>query len=135
MQIIFFLLVWSAIDNGVVSCCFITQRRRHYNDNVKHHTRRRSITPLLMMGNGEVNSNKSNNKYTNHPSNNHRVHKNGSAVKNNDAHLKKLKMKEAKLVEKLLFDAVDKMNRSKQSGVTIPPSKLFPSVRQCNAGM
>ena len=87
------------------------------------------------MGNGEVNSNKSNNKYTNHPSNINRVHKNGSAVKNNDAHLKKLKMKEAKLVEKLLFDAVDKMNRSKQSGVTIPPSKLFPSVRQCNAGM
>ena len=84
------------------------------------------------MGNGEVNSNKSNNKYTNHPSNNNRVYKNGSAGKNNDAHLK---MKEAKLVEKLLFDAVDKMNRSKQSGVTIPPSKLFPSVRQCNAGM
>ena len=89
------------------------------------------------MGDGDesMHSNKSNYKYTNNNAVIPKQPKSGSAGKNNDAHLRKLKMKEAKLVEKLLFDAVDKMNRSKQSGVTIPPSKLFPSVRQCNAGM
>ena len=50
-----------------------------------------------------------------------------------DAHIMKQRIKEAKLVRKLLVDAVDKMKRSRSS-VAIPPSKLFPSVRQCNSG-
>jgi hypothetical protein len=100
-----------------------------------------------MMGDGDegMHSDKSNNKHTDHPSTNrvrNNLNNNGNVVipkqpQNGSVspHLRKLKMKEAQLVEKLLFDAVDKMNRSKQSGVTIPPSKLFPSVRQCNTGM
>ena len=57
-----------------------------------------------------------------------------------EAHRTKLKMNEAQLVEKLLFDAVNKMNRSNNhirgiNGINLPPSKLFPSVRACNAAL
>lgn len=47
-----------------------------------------------------------------------------------------IRMKEAQLVEKLLLDALEKdkkMKRNKDS--VLPPSKLFPHVRQCNAAL
>ncbi|KAL7554609.1 hypothetical protein ACHAWF_018103 [Thalassiosira exigua] len=58
---------------------------------------------------------------------------NGGRDHREEARVRKLKMKEAQLVEKLLFDAVRKMSRGKHS--VVPPSKLFPSVRKCNAAL
>ncbi|KAL9186182.1 hypothetical protein ACHAXT_005420 [Thalassiosira profunda] len=50
----------------------------------------------------------------------------------NDGRAAKLKMRDAKLVEKLLLDAVRKLSREEGD---LPPSKLFPSVRQCNSAL
>jgi len=67
----------------------------------------------------------------------HRNHK--DVASSSSRRLLKAKMKEARLVEKLLFDAVDKMKRSyitqRSQSYIAPPSKLFPSVRQCNAAL
>jgi len=47
-----------------------------------------------------------------------------------------IRMKEAQLVEKLLLDALDKVKKVKRNKDSVlPPSKLFPSVRQCNAAL
>ena len=85
-------------------------------------------------------------KSNNSPTSSKRIRKSGNNVTiskpklndnaaRHDAHRMKQRIKEAKLVMKLLVDAVDKMTkRSRSSGIAIPPSKLFPSVRQCNAG-
>ena len=47
-----------------------------------------------------------------------------------------IRMKEAQLVEKLLLDALHKVKKVKRDKDSVlPPSKLFPSVRQCNAAL
>lgn len=47
-----------------------------------------------------------------------------------------LRMKEAQLVEKLLLDALKKVEKAKRNKESVlPPSKLFPSVRECNAAL
>ena len=46
------------------------------------------------------------------------------------------RMKEAQLVEKLLLDALEKVKKMKRNkDRVLPPSKLFPHVRQCNAAL
>ena len=47
-----------------------------------------------------------------------------------------IRMKEAQLVEKLLLDALEKVQKMKRNEESVlPPSKLFPHVRQCNAAL
>ena len=47
-----------------------------------------------------------------------------------------IRMKEAQLVEKLLLDALNKIKKMKRNKDSVlPPSKLFPHVRQCNAAL
>ncbi len=47
-----------------------------------------------------------------------------------------IRMKEAQLVEKLLLDALEKVKKMKRNkNSVLPPSKLFPHVRQCNAAL
>lgn len=47
-----------------------------------------------------------------------------------------IRMKEAQLVEKLLLDALEKVKKMKRNKDSVlPPSKLFPHVRQCNAAL
>ena len=47
-----------------------------------------------------------------------------------------VRMKEAQLVEKLLLDALEKVKKLKRNKDSVlPPSKLFPHVRQCNAAI
>ena len=97
----------------------------------------------MMMGKGD-NTIPIRRKSYNSPTSSKRIRKSGNNVTisksklndnaaRHDAHIMKQRIKEAKLVRKLLVDAVDKMKRSRSS-VAIPPSKLFPSVRQCNSG-
>lgn len=47
-----------------------------------------------------------------------------------------IRMKEAQLVEKLLLDALEKVKKMKRNKDSVlPPYKLFPHVRQCNAAL
>ena len=142
-------LVWSAIAH--CASCFIAQRKRYIFCIKKLHDSRRiqihDIQPsplLMMMGKGDNTipiRRKSNNSSTfskrKRKSGNYNVTISKPKLNDNaarhDAHIMKQRIKEAKLVRKLLVDAVDKMKRSRSS-VAIPPSKLFPSVRQCNSG-
>jgi len=124
--------------NVVVVSGFVNQRRLNFNFNDRHH-----IKPLISITKSSLLLGKANKVHIrkhNKPSHTKRTRKNDISVSkpqkvSDNAHLMSIKVKEAKLVEKLLFDAVDKMTRSRQSGINIPPSKLFPSVRQCNAAL
>ena len=146
--ILLHFLVWSAIAR--CASCSIAQRKRHITciKNNLHNSRRiHDIQPspfLMMMGKGD-NKIHIRRKSNNSPTSSKRIRKSGNNVTiskpklndnaaRHDAHIMKQRMKEAKLVEKLLVDAVDKMTRSRSSDIAIPPSKLFPSVRQCNSG-
>ena len=122
-------LVWSLLASEVDSRriqhspqCFVARHRFHGHD-IKCVSRRRSFASPLGT----------------------RSHQNNAAVvlrakpgrgggddRNLGARAMKFRMREAQLVEKLLLDAVDKMGRGARD--EMPASKLFPSVRQCNAG-
>ena len=142
---------------GILPCFNIAnQRYRHININIKQHyggghercRRSTAIMSMMMMMSGTKNHNPTtaistsggNARLTKSRINNPSAGAGGGAgdanKNNNNARLMKVKMKEAQLVEKLLFDAVTKMNRRsnnkhQRKATTMPPSKLFPSVRQC----
>lgn len=62
---------------------------------------------------------------------------NGGAAhpQDGDAARAAARMREARLVEKLLLDAVGKTERSRRSRGAAPQAKLFPSIRKCNAAL
>ena len=132
-------LVWSVIvlDYNVVVAGFVNQRRRNFNFNDRHHIKPSiSITTSSLLLGKAKGDDKVHIRKHNKPAHAKRIRKHDSVSVSkpkinkisDNAHLMSIKLKEAKLVEKLLFDAVDKMTRSRQSGINIPPSKLFPSV-------